>query len=115
VTYHRKRRTEGQKSSRLDSVPGVGPARRRALLREFGSVRAMLAAGEGRVAETKGIGPHVARTLFESLTSDRSVAADSGRVRPVGPADVSRVGRSETEVPGTDAARPAATPGEGES
>ena len=74
VTYHRKRRTGGQRSSKLDSVPGIGPVRRRQLLRTFGSVRGILAAGEGRVAETPGIGEKVARALFENLAGAPSAA-----------------------------------------
>ena len=83
VTYHRLRRTDAQRSSRLDAVPGIGPARRRALLREFGSLRGILLAGESRVAETPGIGPRLARGLFESLgggAADATGAPGEGEV-----------------------------------
>ena len=45
ITRHRARRTRSALRSRLDSVPGLGPARKRALLRRFGSVDGIRAAG----------------------------------------------------------------------
>ena len=44
ITYHRKLRAKAQTKSVLDEVPGVGPARKRALLRVFGSTKQMQAA-----------------------------------------------------------------------
>jgi excinuclease ABC subunit C len=38
ITYHRQRRSKGALTSALDSIAGIGPARRRALLRRFGSL-----------------------------------------------------------------------------
>lgn len=67
VTYHRERRRGAQRSSRLDTIPGIGPARRRLLLKTFGSLRELIAAGEERVAETPGIGPRLARAVFAAL------------------------------------------------
>lgn len=65
VTYHRKER--GRIQSRLDSIPGVGPARRRALLTRFGSVAGVKAASVEELASLPGIGPELARTIERHL------------------------------------------------
>jgi excinuclease ABC subunit C len=67
VTYHRTLRAGGQSASRLDAVRGIGPARRRLLLRRFGSVSAMRAAGPQGIAEVPGIGPSLARAIWSAL------------------------------------------------
>ena len=48
ITYHRQRRSKGMTRSELDAVPGLGPARRAALLKHFGSVRKLKAAERRR-------------------------------------------------------------------
>jgi excinuclease ABC subunit C len=65
ITYHRKER--GRIQSRLDAVPGVGSARRKALLRRFGSVGALEAASVEEIATVPGIGAELARTVREHL------------------------------------------------
>ena len=47
ITYHRQLRAKAQTKSALDDLPGVGPARKRALLRVFGSTRALKAGNGG--------------------------------------------------------------------
>ncbi len=53
--YHRKIRRKESTVSILDSVPGIGPKRKRALLRQFGSVQGIRDAPEEELAATKGI------------------------------------------------------------
>jgi excinuclease ABC subunit C len=65
ITYHRKER--GRISSRLDAIPGVGPVRRRALLKAFGSVQGVRAAGVEQIAAVPGIGPELARAIDSAL------------------------------------------------
>jgi excinuclease ABC subunit C len=65
ITYHRKER--GRIRSRLDSVPGIGPARRKALLTRFGSVQGVRAASAEDIAAVPGIGPELAATIREAL------------------------------------------------
>jgi excinuclease ABC subunit C len=48
-------------------VPGIGPRRRRELLRRFGSVRAIREASEEDIAATHGLTPRLARLLKQSL------------------------------------------------
>ncbi len=65
ITYHRKER--GRIASRLDSIPGVGPERRKALLRAFGSVQGVSAASVEAIAAIPGIGPELAATIERAL------------------------------------------------
>jgi excinuclease ABC subunit C len=67
VTYHRQKREKRALASPLDDVPGVGPARKKALLRRFGSLAKLQAAHEPEIAETPGIGPELAHVVFERL------------------------------------------------
>jgi excinuclease ABC subunit C len=67
ITYHRAKRGKRALASPLDEVPGVGPARKKALLRRFGSLARLRAATEEEVAGTPGIGPELARTVVEHL------------------------------------------------
>ena len=69
VTYHQKVRARRAVRSLLDEIPGVGPARKRALLRKFGSVRGMREAGVGDLAAVAGVGPALAKKIKEALDS----------------------------------------------
>ncbi len=68
-TYHRTLRKKARLVSRLDAVPGVGPQRRRALLREFGSLRRVLEASVDELARVAGITPAIAARIKEQLTA----------------------------------------------
>ncbi len=63
ITYHRKVRARSGMESALDSVPGIGPKRKRALLRKFGSLRGVREASVEDVASTIGF----TRSLAESV------------------------------------------------
>jgi len=67
ITAHRKRREKQGMASRLDAVPGIGPARRKALLKRFGSVEAILDASLEDLTSVPGITREVAATLKEML------------------------------------------------
>ncbi len=69
ITHHRKKRSAGMTRSVLDDVPGLGPARQSALLKEFGSVKRIRAATQEQIASVKGIGPTLAATILEHLAS----------------------------------------------
>ena len=68
LSYHRKLRSRWTIKSALDDVPGVGAARRKALLRAFGSVDAVARAAVERVADVPGIGPVLAARIMAHLT-----------------------------------------------
>jgi excinuclease ABC subunit C len=67
VAYHRKKRAGRALASPLDEVPGVGPTRKRALLRRFGSLARLRQATEGEIRQTPGIGPEIAHAIHEHL------------------------------------------------
>ncbi len=78
ITYHRAKRSKAQTVSELDSVPGLGPARRATLLRHFGSVRKLAAATEPEIAALPGIGPRVAAAVLAALRPGADNEQDGG-------------------------------------
>jgi excinuclease ABC subunit C len=77
ITYHRAKRTAAQRVSELDAVPGLGPARRAALLRHFGSVRRLREASAEQIAAVNGFGPQLAAAVAAALARDS--AAEGGQ------------------------------------
>ncbi len=67
ITFHRKLRGKRTLTSALDGIPGVGPARRRALVAALGSVPRIRQASEAEIAAVPGIGPALARAIHEAL------------------------------------------------
>ncbi|MFO8009359.1 MAG: excinuclease ABC subunit UvrC [Dehalococcoidia bacterium] len=67
VSYHTKVRKKGALKSRLDSVPGIGPKRRRALVRRFGSVKGIREASVDELASVPGMNHKLAANLKEFL------------------------------------------------
>jgi excinuclease ABC subunit C len=67
ITQHRTRRAKLGIASRLDAIPGVGPARRKALLAAFGSIERIRAASEAEIAAVPGIGEQLAAVIKEEL------------------------------------------------
>jgi len=67
IAYHRAKRGKAATTSALDDVPGLGPARRKALLKQFGSVRKLSAASIEEIAAVPGIGTRLAATISAAL------------------------------------------------
>jgi excinuclease ABC subunit C len=67
ITYHRKVRSKSGMESALDSVPGIGPKRKRALLRKFGSLKAIREAPVEEIATTVGFTSSLAAAVKEYL------------------------------------------------
>jgi excinuclease ABC subunit C len=67
ITYHRLRRSKAATRSALDEVPGVGPKRKRALIRRFGSVAGVRAASAADIAQVEGFSDHLAALVLEKL------------------------------------------------
>jgi excinuclease ABC subunit C len=67
ISGHRRRRARRYNESILETVPGLGPAKRRALLRHFGGLQGVLRAGTADFAEVSGIGAALARSLYDHL------------------------------------------------
>lgn len=72
ITYHRNQRSKRMKASVLDSIPGLGPARRRELVKHFGSVKRLKEASVEDIAEVTGFGPRLAETIFSHLHPEPS-------------------------------------------
>ena len=70
LVSHRARRKNKQVSSPLEDIKGLGPKRRRALLREFGGLQAVSSAGVEELASVKGISVQLAESIYDHLHSD---------------------------------------------
>ena len=70
ITHHRALRAKNSIASRLESIPSVGTARRRALLTHFRSMEALRQASPEEIALVNGISPALAQTIYEYLHKD---------------------------------------------
>ena len=86
ITFHRELRDKAMTVSVLDDVPGIGPTRKRAIMRHFGSMKRLRAASEEDIAAVRGIPADVAHAVFETLRAwdaERDEAAGA-RARELG-------------------------------
>jgi excinuclease ABC subunit C len=67
ITHHRIRRDKAMTASVLDELPGVGPARKRALLAHFGSPDAILSASREELEAVPGVPGKLAREMYREL------------------------------------------------
>jgi excinuclease ABC subunit C len=68
ITFHRQRRSKAMTAGGLlDGIPGLGEVRRKALLKHFGSVKAVRAAGVDELAAVPGLGRATAEVLHEAI------------------------------------------------
>ncbi|MGC9523637.1 MAG: helix-hairpin-helix domain-containing protein, partial [Anaerolineae bacterium] len=82
ITYHRQRRRKRGLASQIDEIPGIGPVRRKALLKHFGSLDAIQKASTDELMEVPGISEVLASNIcehFERLKREKELAAQ-GRV-----------------------------------
>ncbi|MDD7937556.1 excinuclease ABC subunit UvrC [Actinomycetospora lutea] len=71
ITYHRQKRSTRMTASALDGVPGLGEARRTALLKHFGSVKKLRAASVEAITEVPGVGRRTAEAVLAALGDDQ--------------------------------------------
>jgi excinuclease ABC subunit C len=71
ITFHRKLRGQAQLHSQLDTLVGVGPKRKQALLQTLGSVKRIREASLEHLAAVPGIGQALAQHIYEQLHGDR--------------------------------------------
>lgn len=69
ISGHRERRAKARRSSSLEDVPGIGPARRRALLQHFGGLQEVMRASERDLATVPGISETLAQAIHSALHS----------------------------------------------
>jgi excinuclease ABC subunit C len=67
ITGHRTRRGKARRQSELDGIAGVGPKRRRELLRHFGSVAALRGASREEIAKVPGVSRRLAEEIYATL------------------------------------------------
>ena len=75
ITFHRSKRGKAMVASALDAVPGLGPAKREALIKHFGSLKKLKAASADELTQVQGVGPSLASKIREHFDAE---AAASG-------------------------------------
>ncbi|MDH6625449.1 excinuclease ABC subunit C [Streptomyces sp. LBL] len=91
ITYQRTKRAKRFRSSPLDDVPGLGDARKQALLKHFGSLKKLRSATIDQICEVSGIGRKTAETIAVALAQSA----------PATPAVNTATGEIMEEEPGT--------------
>jgi excinuclease ABC subunit C len=67
ITGHRARRAKARRESQLERIPGLGPKRRGALLRQFGGLQGIARAGVEELAKVPGISRSLAQVIYEGF------------------------------------------------
>ena len=78
ITYHKSLRSEQQVKSVLDEIPGIGPARRKALMRHFASVAEIAAASVEALSAVDGISEAQAKTVYAYFHPEEQMQAVTG-------------------------------------
>ena len=81
ITGHRGRRQKARSSSRLEDIPGIGPRRRGNLLRHFGGLAGLRAAGIEDIARVEGVNAALAERIYASLHGLDVQPKDTGQAR----------------------------------
>jgi len=70
ITAHRQRRAKARSTSRLEQIPGLGPKKRRELLRQFGGLQGVIGAGIDDLVKVRGISRSLAESIYNDLHLD---------------------------------------------
>ena len=94
ITYHRQKRSTGMLVSLLDDVPGLGESRRKALMKQFGSLKRLRAASVEELMGVPGIGRRTAEAVQAAIAEpggdggpDEGVTRVESTTAPQGPAE----------------------------
>lgn len=77
ITGHRGRRQKARNSSRLEDIPGIGPRRRASLLRHFGGLAGLKAAGIEEISRVDGVNAALAERIYATLHGLEAPDSDS--------------------------------------
>jgi excinuclease ABC subunit C len=69
ITFHRQKRSKSMTESQLAGISGLGPARRKALLKQFSSLKRLRAASVDEIATVPGFGPELAKRVHAQLAA----------------------------------------------
>jgi len=67
ITGHRRKRAKRHNQSILETIPGLGPVKRRELLKQFGGLQGILRAGIDDFVQVRGLGRDLAQVIYEHL------------------------------------------------
>ena len=67
ISYHRKLRDKSMSRSELDDIPGIGEVKKKALIKEFGSVENIKKASIDELTKVSGINKNLAKIIYEKL------------------------------------------------
>jgi excinuclease ABC subunit C len=81
ITYHRQRRRKRGLASQIDDIPGIGPVKRRALLKHLGSLHNIQTATRERLMEVEGISEVLAENIFTHFERRRQELAKEEATR----------------------------------
>ncbi len=81
IEYHRSLRSKGQVKSVLDDIPGVGPARRKALMKSFPSIDAIKAAGVEELLQIPEITQAAAEEIYRFFHKEPTCSQDAGVIQ----------------------------------
>ena len=71
IAGHRRKRAKRHSRSILEAIPGLGPVKRRELLKQFGGLQGVLRAGIDDFLQIRGLGPRLAEVIYEHLHPGR--------------------------------------------
>ena len=74
ITFHRSKRGKAMVASALDAVPGLGPAKREALITHFGSLKKLKAASADELTQVQGVGPSLASKIREHFDAEATAS-----------------------------------------
>jgi excinuclease ABC subunit C len=106
ITYHRQKRSTSMLVSMLDDVPGLGESRRKALMKQFGSLKRLRAATVEELMGVPGIGRRTAEAVQAAIAEPADPADPAGAAADAAPVTESTTapqGPAERGVPSTGA------------
>jgi excinuclease ABC subunit C len=71
IAGHRRKRAKRHNQSILETIPGLGPVKRRELLKQFGGLQGILRAGIDDFVQVRGLGRDLAQIIYEHLHPGR--------------------------------------------